>query len=163
MRGMSADAAPVMVWFRQDLRLADIPVVAAAADGRPVLLVFVPDEATAGRWAPGDAARWWLHHSLAALDGAPAAKGATLHLARGPAETITRALAAATHGAAEVHAGRSYEPWARKEAPAAALRAAGIALRRDCPRPVLQPLAAGRARALARLRRREAAAAERVA
>jgi deoxyribodipyrimidine photo-lyase len=142
MRGMSADAAPVMAWFRQDLRLADTPVVAAAG-GRPV-----------------------LHRSLAALDGAPAAKGATLHLARRPAETIIPALAAATGGTAEVHAGRRYEPWAREEAPTAALRAAGIALRRDCPRPVLQ-LAAGRARALAafvRLRGREAgAAAERVA
>jgi deoxyribodipyrimidine photo-lyase len=66
MRGMNADTAD--------------------ADGRPVLPVFVPDEAAAGRWAPAGAARWWLHHSLAALDDALAAKGARLHLARGRAE-----------------------------------------------------------------------------
>ncbi|MBU3970277.1 MAG: deoxyribodipyrimidine photo-lyase, partial [Alphaproteobacteria bacterium] len=35
-----AEAAPVILWFRQDLRLADNPALAAAvATGRPVLPV----------------------------------------------------------------------------------------------------------------------------
>jgi deoxyribodipyrimidine photo-lyase len=129
MRAAAPTAAPILVWFRQDLRLADNPALAAAAD-RPVLPVFVLDDAAAGRWAPGGAARWWLHHGLAALGDALAAKGARLHLARGRAETIIPALAAAT-GAAEVHAARLYEPWARERdrRVAEALEGAGARLR----------------------------------
>jgi deoxyribodipyrimidine photo-lyase len=120
---------PVLVWFRQDLRLADNPALAAAGD-RPVLPVFVLDEAAAGRWAPGGAARWWLHHSLAALAAALQAKGAGLHLARGCAETVLPSLARAV-GADEVHANRLCEPWARAQERrvAAALAEGGARLR----------------------------------
>ena len=37
--------APAIVWFRQDLRLADQPALAAALDDGPVLPVFVLDDA----------------------------------------------------------------------------------------------------------------------
>src|SRR5690349_7381750 len=63
MDGMDA---PALLWFRQDLRLADNPAL-AALEGRRLLPVFVLDDAAAGAWAPGGATRWWLHHSLAAL------------------------------------------------------------------------------------------------
>ena len=40
---------PVIIWFRDDLRLADNPALsAAAASGRPLLSVFVHDEKTEG-------------------------------------------------------------------------------------------------------------------
>ncbi len=58
---------PVLVWLRQDLRLTDNPaLIAAAAQGRPIVPVCIRDEASAGDWAPGGASRWWLHHSLVA-------------------------------------------------------------------------------------------------
>ena len=70
--------APVLIWFRHDLRLAD-------------------------------------HAALtAALAGSLAARGAPLLLASGRAETVIPALADAL-GAAEVHAGRAIEPWARDQ------------------------------------------------
>nr|WP_249731749.1 deoxyribodipyrimidine photo-lyase [Roseococcus sp. SDR] len=103
--------APALLWFRQDLRLADNPAL-AALDGRPALFVYILDDETAGAWAHGGAQRWWLHHSLASLAEGLAARGATLHLARGPATRIIPELAAAI-GAGEVIAGRLYEPWAR--------------------------------------------------
>jgi deoxyribodipyrimidine photo-lyase len=103
---------PRLVWFRQDLRLADNPALSAAAEG-PVLCVYVLDDAAAGRWAHGGAQRWWLHHSLAALGRDLAARGAALHLAKGEAREIIPRLAAAI-GAGEVHAGRLTEPWARR-------------------------------------------------
>jgi deoxyribodipyrimidine photo-lyase len=57
-----------LVWFRQDLRLADNPALAAAhAAGGPVIPVYVHAPAEEGGWAPGGASRWWLHHSLASL------------------------------------------------------------------------------------------------
>jgi len=58
-----------IVWFRRDLRLADNPALVAAVEGHDrviPLYVHAPDEE--GEWAPGAASRWWLHHSLAALD-----------------------------------------------------------------------------------------------
>ncbi len=61
-------ARPSLVWFRDDLRLADHAALRAAmAGGRPVLAVYVLDEVAAGAWAPGGARRWWPHHRLAAL------------------------------------------------------------------------------------------------
>jgi deoxyribodipyrimidine photo-lyase len=104
--------APSLLWFRQDLRLADNPALMAAAAG-PLLPVFVLDDQAAGGWAPGGAARWWLHHSLAALGAALAARGAPLLLLRGRAEILIPGLAQAI-GAKEVFASRLYEPWARE-------------------------------------------------
>ena len=55
---------PALVWFRNDLRLADNPALRdALAAGGPVLPVYILDDADA--WRPGGAARWWLHGSLA--------------------------------------------------------------------------------------------------
>ncbi len=104
-------SSPALVWFRQDLRLEDNPALHAAA-GRPVLPVFVFDAEAAGEWAYGGAQRWWLDASLRALSDRLTRLGATLHIARGRAEEIVPALAAQI-GAAEVHAGRLTEPWAR--------------------------------------------------
>ncbi|WP_207536962.1 cryptochrome/photolyase family protein [Sabulicella rubraurantiaca] len=104
--------APALIWFRQDLRLADHPALEAARR-KPILPVFLLDDAAAGAWRAGGAARWWLHHSLVALDASLRARGVALHLARGRAEEVIPALAARI-GAKEVHAGRLHEPWARK-------------------------------------------------
>lgn len=107
---------PSLLWFRHDLRLTDHPALLAAVEGgRPILPVFVLDEAAAGAHGLGGAARWWLRGSLAALAQDLAARGAPLLLARGRAETVLPALAAAI-GAGSIHAGRGYEPWARAQA-----------------------------------------------
>jgi len=106
-------AAPSLLWFRQDLRLADNPALAAALErGAPILPLYVLDEAAAGTRAPGGAGRWWLHHSLAALERALAARGGRLLLLRGPAERLIPALARET-GAGAVFWNRCYEPWRR--------------------------------------------------
>ncbi|WP_259782609.1 cryptochrome/photolyase family protein [Aestuariispira ectoiniformans] len=53
-----------IVWFRQDLRLADNPALLQAAARGEILPVFILDEETQPL---GGASRWWLHHSLEAL------------------------------------------------------------------------------------------------
>ncbi len=104
------DLTPLLVWFRQDLRLVDNPaLVEAAAAGRPLVPVFIFDEAGEGAWAPGGASRWWLHHSLASLAVDLAARGSRLILRRGPSAKVLDALLAET-GAAGVHWNRRYEP-----------------------------------------------------
>jgi len=93
-----------IVWFRQDLRLLDnAALTAALAGAQHVIPLFVlPDDL-------GGAAKWWLHHSLAALGEALAARGATLVLRRGPAAAAVAALASEA-GASAVHATVCPEP-----------------------------------------------------
>lgn len=105
---------PVLYWFRRDLRLADHPgLTAAIASGRPVIPVFILDEVTGAKWAPGAASLWWLHHSLTALAADLAARGASLVLRRGATATELPHLVADT-GAVDVHVGEPIEPWARR-------------------------------------------------
>jgi deoxyribodipyrimidine photo-lyase len=81
------DMSVSIVWFRNDLRLSDNPaLVAAVESGRAVLPVFVLDEETDGIRPRGAASRWWLHHSLHALDESLRKLGSRLVLRRGPAE-----------------------------------------------------------------------------
>ena len=103
---------PVIVWFRQDLRLGDNPALRLAADsGRPLICLYVLDDETPGRWKWGGASRWWLHHSLAALDKALGALGGSLVLRKGRASGAIKALALET-GADRVVWNRCYEPFA---------------------------------------------------
>ncbi|NBS44608.1 MAG: deoxyribodipyrimidine photo-lyase, partial [Acetobacteraceae bacterium] len=108
---MRAMPKPAILWFRQDLRLADNPALHAIAD-RPILPVFILDAEAAGAWAEGGASRWWLHHSLEALSRDLKALGAPLLVLRGAALDLLPKLAAEM-GADEIHAGRLSEPWAR--------------------------------------------------
>ena len=57
--------APSIVWFRDDLRVADHPALTAAVErGAPVVCVYVLDEESPGIRPLGGAAKWWLHGSL---------------------------------------------------------------------------------------------------
>jgi len=105
-------SSPALFWFRQDLRLSDNPGLVQLGE-TPALLVYVLDDAAAGAWAYGGAQRWWLHHSLAALDAGLRGRGHALHLACGDATRIIPELAQRI-GASDVIAGRMYEPWARR-------------------------------------------------
>ncbi len=120
--------APIIIWFRQDLRIADNAALnAAAATGQPVIPIFVWDETLA--WSPGGASRWWMHKSLESFSESLAALGAPLILRRGPAkETITKL--AQESGATAVYWNRCYEPAAiaRDTDIKAALRDAGLAV-----------------------------------
>ncbi|MGN7800848.1 cryptochrome/photolyase family protein [Leifsonia sp. 22587] len=92
---------PAVVWFRDDLRIADNPALHAAAEsGRPVICVFVWDEETPDLRSPGAASRWWLHHSLAALAESLQGIGASLTLLRGASESTMAHLLTETDAAA---------------------------------------------------------------
>ena len=100
---------PVLLWFRDDLRLADHAALHAALDtGAPVLPVYVLDDEPP--WAMGGAARWWLHHSLVSLARDLAARGAPLILRRGAG--AIPALLAET-GATTIYTGGMPDPKAR--------------------------------------------------
>ena len=95
MNAPSGSDPPVLLWFRQDLRLADNPALAAAvASGRPVIPLFILHPASDGR-AWGAASLWWLDKSLKALDAELRARGSRLILRRGDPAVIVPALAQA--------------------------------------------------------------------
>jgi deoxyribodipyrimidine photo-lyase len=107
-----AGMSPIIVWFRQDLRLSDNPALLhAVASGKSIICLYVLDDETPGAWKMGGASRWWLHHSLAALDKDLRTRGGNLVLRRGPAAKIVPALLRET-GADAITWNRCYEPFA---------------------------------------------------
>jgi deoxyribodipyrimidine photo-lyase len=109
-----ASDAPVILWFRNDLRLTDQAALHAAVEtGRPVLPVFILDDGSSGPWALGGASRWWLHHSLKSLQDSLWRRGSRLTLRRGDSVRIIAEIAAKAR-AAEVFTGGSADPWARR-------------------------------------------------
>jgi deoxyribodipyrimidine photo-lyase len=124
--------APIIVWFRADLRLHDHAALsAAAATGAPLVPVYVHDEETPGRGMRGGASRWWLHESLKCLDADFRKLGSSLVYARGPALEVLCDLARET-GAGAIFWSRGYEPGAMKleRKLHGALEGAGVRCRR---------------------------------
>jgi deoxyribodipyrimidine photo-lyase len=118
-----------LVWFRQDLRVADNPALDAAvrAGGAVVpLYVYAPQEE--GAWPPGAASRYWLHGSLMQLQQDLRALGARL-IVRHAEDTLAELKAVASAcGATRVLWNRRYEPSAiaRDRRIKSALQAAGL-------------------------------------
>jgi deoxyribodipyrimidine photo-lyase len=103
---------PIIYWFRNDLRLSDLPgLTRAAATGRPIVPCYILDDVSAGHWKMGGASRWWLHHSLTSLAGQIEDQGGQQHLASGDPVTVLTELAKKT-GATDIYCSRQYEPWA---------------------------------------------------
>ncbi|MDE0780463.1 MAG: deoxyribodipyrimidine photo-lyase [Alphaproteobacteria bacterium] len=103
---------PVIVWFRQDLRVTDNPALsAAAASGRPIVAVYILDDGAEDIRALGGASRWWLHHSLELLSAGLLERGLSLILRKGPASRVLDDLVQDT-SAETVYWNRCYEPWA---------------------------------------------------
>ncbi|MBM3519587.1 MAG: deoxyribodipyrimidine photo-lyase [Alphaproteobacteria bacterium] len=113
-----------VIWFRQDLRLADNPALVHAAARGPILGLYVLDETSAPNGRPiGGASRWWLHKSLEALSKAFGG----LVLLRGNPRELVPAFAEAAK-ATGVYWNRCYEPYsvARDTAVKAALKAMDV-------------------------------------
>lgn len=105
-------SSPIIVWFRQDLRVADNPALArAAATGQPILPIYILDDESDGVRPLGGASRWWLHESLKQLDQQLTTRGAPLLLLRGKAKTCLTKLIDETSASA-VYWNRCYEPGA---------------------------------------------------
>lgn len=98
---------PSIVWFRQDLRLADNPALCAACEKGEIIPVYILDDENAGEWAMGGASRWWLHHALDSLNQSLNGK---LNIYQGDPLPILKRLAEQT-SAARVLWNICYEPW----------------------------------------------------
>ena len=103
-------SVPAIVWFRQDLRLADNPSLMQAVEAHPsVIPVYIHSQREEGDWPAGGATRWWLHHSLESLSRDLSKRGSRLVLRTGNALEVLRNLIDET-GAKAVYWNRRYEP-----------------------------------------------------
>ena len=88
-----SSVSPILVWFRQDLRLDDNPALEAALQlGAPIIAVFIEETPTAAR-AAGAMSLWWRDRSLAKLDADLRARGSQLIYKIGePVQVLSRLL-----------------------------------------------------------------------
>ena len=85
---------PIIMWFRQDLRLSDNPALKYAVEtGKPVVALYIHDEISPDIRPMGAAQKWWLHHSLASLGKSLGKLGNKLILRSGGAGDVISKLA----------------------------------------------------------------------
>jgi deoxyribodipyrimidine photo-lyase len=124
-------AAPTVVWFRRDLRVADHPALREAVEAGPVVCLFVLDPALMRRRHHRAPPRLrFLRAGLEALDEELRSRGSRLVVRHGPPERVVPEVAAEA-GAGAVHLSRDVSPYARERdgRVAGALADAGVRLR----------------------------------
>jgi deoxyribodipyrimidine photo-lyase len=103
-----------IVWFQQDLRLADhAALIRAVESGARVVPLFILETGDGSLWAPGAASRAWLHHSLVALADSLEQRGNRLILRKGNSLEILDTIVQET-GADAVYAHNQYQPASRQ-------------------------------------------------
>jgi deoxyribodipyrimidine photo-lyase len=99
--------APLIYWFRRDLRLGDhVGLTAAVASGRAIIPVFIHDEIVASH---GAAPKWRLGLAVEHFAAQLEEMGSRLILRRGNALEVLRALAVES-GSTSIQWSRSYDP-----------------------------------------------------
>lgn len=103
----------VLLWFRQDLRLADNPAIQAALKlKQPVIPLYIDSSDSSSPYGRlGAASRWWLHHSLEKLDDELQKRGSRLVIRQGDPRQILPELIA-ENKVDHVCWNRCYEPQA---------------------------------------------------
>lgn len=130
-----------IVWYHDDLRLADNPALSAAlAESDEIVPVFIWAPEERAPWAPGAASRWWLHHSLSSLSEALRERGNELSILRGPTQQTLLELVKRV-GARAVYWNRRYEPAlvARDRTIKAALTERGVTAKSFNGKLLLEP------------------------
>ncbi len=99
---------PLLIWFKNDLRLLDNPIINyAARTNKPLIPIYILDETTT--WQLGAASKLWLHHSLNSLNRDLNKLGSQLIIHRGNSLKIIQDLIK-TSNADEIIWNRRYEP-----------------------------------------------------
>ncbi len=94
-------------WFRQDLRVADNPALVSATAYANVLPIYILDDKNCGDYAMGAASKFWLHHSLVALNKSLNGK---LSVYQGdPIDVIHEIIN--RYDIKAIYWNRCYEPW----------------------------------------------------
>ncbi len=97
----------IIHWFRQDLRIQDNPSLHEAAKNGLVLPIYIFDDKNAHEHCMGAASRWWLHHSLQALN--TSLKGKLVVCVGDPKKILIDFVQ--EHNVKAIYWNRCYEPW----------------------------------------------------
>lgn len=101
--------SPVIVYFRQDLRLSDNPALfEAAKSGAQIIPIYIVDTHYPGHWTLGGAQKAWLSEAIEKLQ-----EKIPLTVFKGNPVKVLSKLVGET-GAEHVYFNRCYEPFARK-------------------------------------------------
>lgn len=107
---MGKNKAPVIVWFRLDLRISDNPALVNACElGKPVIPIYILPDDEDGNWPVGGATKWWLHHSLGELKESLKSLGMELLFFKGKTKAVLEKLLKATESDT-IYWNRRYEP-----------------------------------------------------
>lgn len=99
-----------IVWFRQDLRLADNPALSEACHECDVIIpLFIADPMEQSVSELGEASCVWLHHSLSDLQASLRTKNSELYLVKGDSLTVLQSIIEKT-GANRLFWNRCYDP-----------------------------------------------------
>ncbi|WFS02173.1 cryptochrome/photolyase family protein [Rhizobium tumorigenes] len=110
MTAVTKASGCTILWFRKDLRLDDnLALHAACEKGRPIIPFYIREPDKNGTGPLGAAQRWWLHHSLTALQASLRELGSDLMFASGDALSVLLKLIE-TSGATGVVWNRRYDP-----------------------------------------------------
>lgn len=99
----------IIVWFRKDLRLHDNESLWEAAKQGIIIPVFIWSEEEEREYATSEAARWWLHHSLIALENELEAHGLSLIVRQGSSVDQLASICEQTKADA-IYFNERYEP-----------------------------------------------------
>ena len=100
--------SPIILWFRQDLRIDDNPALEWALEShKPIIPIYVLDDTNADTWSMGSTSRVWLYHALQNLN---TSLGGTLSCYTGDALSLVPKLAKELQ-ADTIIWNRCYEPW----------------------------------------------------
>lgn len=103
-------ARTTILWFRNDLRLEDNPALTQAVlHGGGIIPLYIWSPEEEGRWPPGAASKWWLHHSLNSLNQELLKHGAKLIVRSGKSLDVLREVIHETN-AQTLFWNRRYEP-----------------------------------------------------
>lgn len=100
----------IIVWFRQDLRIADNPALHEAVKVGEIIPVYILDEDGAQDFSLGQAGKWWLHESLKSLKDDLQGH---LIIAQGDSLKILQRMVK-KYKATSVYFNRCYQPWVIK-------------------------------------------------
>lgn len=107
-------SAPVILWFRRDLRLSDhLAIDAALRRNQPIVPLFIFDDGILRSERVGPPRVAFMLAALSSLDADLRAYGARLIVRRGDPLAVLRAVAVET-GAQAVYWGADYTPFARQ-------------------------------------------------
>lgn len=99
---------PLIIWFKNDLRLLDNPIINyAARTNKPLIPIYILDKTET--WQPGATSRLWLHYSLNSLNKDLNTIGSQLIIRQGNSLKIIQDLIAETN-ADEIIWNQRYEP-----------------------------------------------------